>query len=273
MRLLNYTIVFLGIALALLVLADFQLRSGSAEIVFLDIGQGDAILVQRGTTQVLIDGGPDAEVIDKLGKYMPFWDRTIELVVLSHAHSDHYLGLIDVFDRFRVDKFIWNGAEEEAADFAVMLDMLEAENCPTELATADRDFRLGAVYFDVLFPWEADQFLDQAEDNLNNTSIIIRAMSPQKTILLTGDAEEDVEEKLIAEHVFVQADILKAGHHGSKTSSSEAFVKRVSPSRATFHAGEDNKFNHPSDEVVSRYQALGVDTFTLWQTGDIREEL
>lgn len=260
-------------ALALLVIADFELQNDNPEIVFLDIGQGDAILLQQGTTQILIDGGPGAEVVQRLGEYMPFWDRTIELVILSHAHGDHYAGLIDVFDLFTVQEFMWSGAVENADDFDVFMEMMAREDCEVILAAADLDMRLGSIILDFLYPFTAEQFLDQHEENLNNTSIVIRAVGPNISVMLTGDAEVEVEEELIDNNVFVQADILKAGHHGSKTSSCEQFIKAVSPDRATFHAGENNKFNHPADLVVARYQDLGIETFTLWQTGDIKENL
>jgi len=273
LRLIYYTILFLGIALALLVIANHQARDHVTEIVFLDIGQGDAILIQRGTTQILVDGGPDAGVVAKLGKYMPFWDRAIEMVILSHAHSDHYAGLIDVFDRFQVKQFVWSGAEEEAEDFEVFLEMLAAENCSVQLASKDRDFRLGEIYLDVLFPLIPDQFLDQSEENLNNTSIVIKVSSPEKSVLLTGDAEIPVEEELLRYPVYVSAEILKAGHHGSKTSSSELFISAVDPVEVVFCAGEGNKFNHPSSQVVDRFQFLDISTITLFESGDVTRPL
>ena len=273
MRKLHYILVFLTMALVLLVMADCQLREEEPEIIFLDVGQGDAILIQQGTTQVLVDGGPDATVIESLGKYLPFWDRTIELVILTHAHSDHYLGLIDVFDRFTVNKFMWSGADEHAEDYEVFQELVRREECEVALAAADQDWVLGDVTFDVLFPFTADQFLDQAEENLNNTSIVMRVTGPQQTVLLTGDAETPVEDELLAHNTFLQADILKAGHHGSKTSSSQKFIEAVAPQKVIFCAGQDNKFNHPADLIVSRYQNLEIETLTLWQTDDIKEDL
>ncbi len=269
-----YIIIFLAIALALSVLAGFRLQDADAEIVFLDVGQGDAILIQQGTEQILIDGGSGSSVVEKLGNYMPFWDRKIETVMLSHPHADHYAGLIDVFERFEVEKFIWTGALEEAKDFEVFLEKVAAENCEEEIAHANRDYKFGEeIDIDILYPFSPHQFTDQEVKNMNNTSFVAKVVSPNKAILLTGDAEKEVEEELLNHNIYLQADILKAGHHGSKTSSSENFVKAVDPEKAIFCAGENNKFNHPAELIVERYESLGIEPLTLWETGDIKVEL
>lgn len=268
-KIFSYIIIFFGIVLTLLVIADREFRNASAEVVFLDIGQGDAILIQQGTTQILIDGGPDAGVVEKLGNHMPFWDRKIELVIMSHAHADHYAGLIDVVDRFEVAKFMWSGAEEHEDDFDVFMEMLATEHCEVLLAAANEDIVFGAVTLDVLFPFTARQFIDQPEENLNNTSIVIRVVGPNISVMLTGDAEKEVETELISRNAYLPSDILKAGHHGSKTSSLEEFVRVVAPRRAVFCAGEDNKFNHPAELIVERYHSMGIETLTLFETGDI----
>ena len=266
----KYILLFLLLATVLLALAGNRLFHSEPEIIFLDVGQGDAILIQQGTTQILVDGGPGAAVVERLGEYMPFWDRTIELVIMSHAHSDHYLGLIDVFRRFRVNNFMWSGVEEHAEDFSYFQELVAAENCEIILGAANTDMQMGAIFLDVLYPFSISDFIVAPPENLNNSSLVIKVTGPHHTVMLTGDAETEVETLLVERNLNLAADILKAGHHGSKTSSAEIFLQAVSPQQGIFCAGADNKFNHPATVIVERYAAQGITTQTLFETGDIR---
>jgi competence protein ComEC len=265
----KYILLALLLATVLLALAVVTRSQADPEIVFLDVGQGDAILIQQGTTQILVDGGPGSLVIEKLGEYMPFWDRTIELVIMSHAHADHYLGLIDVFRRFQVNNFMWSGVEEHAADFSYLMELVAAENCSVLLGAANTDMKMDSVVLDVLYPFSVSDFELAPPENLNNSSLVIKVIGPNLVVMLTGDAETEIEALLVDHNLDLAADILKAGHHGSKTSSSEIFIRAVAPRQAIFCAGADNKFNHPAAAIVARYADLEIPTQTLFATGDV----
>lgn len=266
----KYILLFLLLATVLLALAVNMSFQAEPEIFFLDVGQGDAILIQQGTTQILVDGGPGAAVVERLGEHMPFWDRTIELVIMSHAHSDHYLGLIDIFRRFRVNNFMWSGVEEHAEDFSYFMELAAAENCEIILGAANTDIQMGGIFLDILYPFSVSDFVLSPPENLNNSSLVIKVTGPNIVVMLTGDAEAEIETLLVERNLDLAADVLKAGHHGSKTSSAEIFLQAVAPQQAIFCAGADNKFNHPAAIIVERYAAQGIATQTLFETGDIR---
>ncbi|EKD49258.1 MAG: hypothetical protein ACD_63C00207G0001 [uncultured bacterium] len=268
-----YILVFLAIALVLLFIAVRQIDDDAASVTFFDIGQGDSALIRKGSVQVVIDGGDNSRVIEELGERMPPWDHKIEMIILSHPHFDHFVGLIDIFQRYDVEKFVTTGALETTEDFQVFLEAVRKENCEVVIADSSKDFRLSDINFDILFPMRPLQFKDVYAKNLNNTSIVLKVSSSKVSVLFTGDAEKEVEEKLLEENVDLGSDILKAGHHGSKTSSTEDFIKAVDPEKVIFSAGEDNQFNHPTELIVDRFQDFGVETLTTFEVGDVEVEL
>jgi competence protein ComEC len=219
---------------------------------FLDVGQGDAILIQKGSQQVLVDGGPSPQAIAlALSEEMPFWDRTIDLVVLTHPHADHITGLVEVLNRYEVMQVLYPDLEYESLVYDEWLDLIEEKNIEYTLAEAGQriDFGTGVI-LEVLNP--QTPFLTGAESDIDNNGVVLRLEMGQVSFLLTADILREAELELITRRADLTSTVLKAAHHGSDTSTSEELLAVVSPRLAVISVGEDNPFDHPSDEVTDR---------------------
>ena len=228
-------------------------------VSFLDIGQGDAILIQQGSQQVLVDGGPSPQLLaQELGERMPFWDRTIELVVLTHPDDDHISGLVEVLKRYRVEQVLY-------ADFRVLDDftdplflygeweaLIAEKDIPYTLAQAGQEIDLGnGVTMEVLNP-PASLMMDTESDS-NNNSLVLRLSLGQVSFLLTGDIMWEAEFALLGGGELAST-VLKVAHHGSATSTTPDFLEAASPRVAVISAGADNRFGHPTTEVLERLE-------------------
>jgi competence protein ComEC len=250
----------LGAAAVLLILAFFfwqSLPDGKLHVTFLDVGQGDAIFIQTPSgKQILIDGGPsETQVLSELGRQMPFWDRTLDLVLLTHPDSDHINGLVPVLERYQVATVIHRQIEMDSETYDYWLELVADEEASVYEGQAGLaltlDEGLGML---VLHPgvdvWES----------ANDNSVVTRLMYGQVSLLLTGDIEAEVEEHLVgAQHaVPLQSTVLKAAHHGSCSSTTQEFLDAVDPELIIISVGADNTFGHPCDEVLERLKGLPI---------------
>src|SRR5581483_9910296 len=241
--------------------------NGKLVVTVLDVGQGDAILIQTpGGHDVLVDGGPGRTVLRGLGEAMPWQDRTIDYVVLTHPQADHLTGLVDVLDRFEVRHVIsgpgWgDGFEMDAWD-----DAVARAGASSAVARAGQTLALGdGVEIEVLAPDAAMA----GDDNLNNTGVVLRVSLRDVHVLLTADIEAEGEAELLHSDADVRADVLKVAHHGSRTSSTPAFLAAVRPAVAVISAGKGNRYGHPAPEVVERLAAY-ADVYTTASDGSVR---
>lgn len=237
-------------------------------ISFLDVGQGDAILVEGPSgIQMLIDGGKDRSVLRELPRVMGPLDRSIDVVVATHPDADHIGGLADVLGRYTVANLIESGREGESGVFAGFVDARDRENAPVVEARSSMRIHLGGgAYADILHP----------EDNVtklrdtNDASVSMRIVYGKTEFMLTGDAPAWVEERLVTERGSgLRSDLLKAGHHGSKTSTSAAFLAAVDPSIVVISAGKDNSYGHPHEEVLERIVDSGASYVSTAEEGTI----
>jgi competence protein ComEC len=257
-------------------------------LVFCDVGQGDAILVSYGRTQVLIDGGPDNKVSNCLSKHLPFWDRQIEMVVLTHADEDHFVGLIDVFKRYNVRYFVANSLINSKASFWQFYQLVLEEKASFYSPKVGEKIKIGNLEFLVLWPKERlgnsqiwrkenltylsenkplpDSILTKAtfSEELNDTSIVLQFSFGQSQALLTGDITEKVESQLDLGKV----EVLKVAHHGSKFSTSEEFLSKIKPKLAIISVGE-NRFGHPAQETLERLDQAGIKVLRTDREGNI----
>ncbi|MDO8600152.1 MAG: MBL fold metallo-hydrolase [bacterium] len=236
---------------------------------FFDIGQGDAIFVEAPNgNQILVDGGPDNTVLAKLGETMPFWDRSIDVLVLSHPHADHLDGLVEVVKRYDVGVVIESGANHTIPEYAEWHALLREKNIPVVIPkVGERIDAGGGVALDVLSPLE--NFEGVSPKNIHDANVVGRLMYASTSVLLMGDAEEKLEYRLLYSGVFIDSDVLKVGHHGSKTSTSEEFLRAVSPEIAVIQVGRKNRYGHPYQGVLDRLAAFGVRIFRNDLDGDI----
>jgi competence protein ComEC len=227
-------------------------------VSFLDVGQGDAILIQRGSQQVLVDGGPSPQALNvELGKRMPFWDRTIELVVLTHPHADHLTGLVEVLKRYKVERALYPDLDDGSPLYREWQGLVE-EDCQATIARAGEEIDLGdGVTIGVLNPQTT--LLAGTESDIDNNGVVLRLTDGRVSFLLTADIQREAEVELLASQAELDSTVLKVGHHGSKTSTTPEFLAEVSPEAAVISVGE-NSFGHPSGEVTGRLEeTLGED--------------
>ena len=231
--------------------------SGLLEVNFLDVGQGDATLVRTPFGQnILIDGGPGRAIIKELSKSMSFWDRTIDLMILSHPHDDHVSGLVEVLKRYRVKEIVYSGAVHTGSNYLAWLDKINNDNIPITIIDRRQDIVLGEdCKLEVIYPLRN---IRNEDIELNDTSVVIKLVYKGSSFLFTGDIEESVERELLGSAINFNSDVLKVAHHGSDTSSLEEFLNVVSPAYAVVFVGKDNKFNHPSLRVIKRLERLGT---------------
>jgi competence protein ComEC len=254
-------LLILGIVVVLVAIPAFWLTWEAAsdlEVDFLDVGQGDAALIKTPYGQnILIDGGPDNTVIKILGEVLPWWDRKIDLMILTHPHSDHVSGLIDVIKRYKVKKILYTGVLHTSPDYIAWLELVKARKIPLIIIDRPQTINLGQdCELSIIYPRK--NLAGQTMDNLNNSSIVFKLKYGRTKFLFMGDAEIEVEKKLLKSGADLQADVLKVAHHGSNDSSGQEFLERVMPEFAIISVGADNEFGHPSRRPIKRLERLGA---------------
>ena len=221
-------------------------------VSFLDVGQGDAILIQKGSQQILVDGGPSPQAIGVgLGKRMPFWDRTIDLLVLTHPHADHITGLIEVLNRYRVKQVLYADLEYESPLYSEWLSLIENKNIEYTFAQAGQKFDFAReVIVEILNP--PIPLMAGTESDIDNNSIVLHLKAGEVGFLLTADIMREAESELVIRRAHLTSNVLKVAHHGSATSTTAEFMSVVNPHLAVISVGTGNPFGQPSDEVKGR---------------------
>jgi competence protein ComEC len=242
--------------------------SSTPAIYFLNVGQGDAILITSGEHQILIDGGPDSSVIAELSKIMPAWDRTIDLVVLTHAHADHLTGLFSVLERYRVGEVLATFAEYDSSLNREWLSEVKKSGAKLNYVDPADDYYFDDLYIDTLLPLTSST---QSSD-VNEDSIVLRVNGKNSSALLVGDAGFNIEDSLLKIYPQINADILKVGHHGSKYSSSISFLERIDATSAVISVGE-NSYGHPSPDTLDRLNQVGAKVYRTDKNSTVKFEL
>ena len=227
-------------------------KDGLLRVYFLDVGQGDSVFVETPNgNQVLIDGGPDNKVLQELAKVMPFYDREIDMIVLSHPHADHATGLISVLERYDVKNIVQAKEDYFSPVVTAWQEVVKNEKANETEAIAGKIIELGSgVVLKIIYPKES--LAEQTVKNPNNSSVVMMLDYKDTEILLVGDIEAKIEKELLNDDI--EADVLKVGHHGSKTSTTASFLEKVSPQVAFIEVGSKNKFGHPAFEVIQRLE-------------------
>lgn len=252
-----------------LIVVENILSKRVTKISFLDVGQGDAIFIQAPNgIQVLVDAGPNIEVVRSLSGVMPFWDRTIDLIIPTHADQDHIGGFPEIFKRFKIVSILDSSNTASTSIYEEYVKLRDKENAPIRIASFEDTFILdktSGVYLRVLYP---DQ--DISELPRNESSTVVQLVHGDIEVMLTGDAGVMVEDYLVGRYnSFLESEILKAGHHGSKTSTSDLFMKVVNPRYVVVSAGENNRYGHPHAEVVQRVSDFGAVILETSKEGNI----
>jgi len=248
-------------------MAALSTPDGLLHVVFVDVGQGDAIFVQTpGGSQLVVDGGPSPSTMTAaVGRRLPLWDRTIELVVMTHPDEDHFAGLLPLLERYQITQAMEPGIPDDTSLYLQWEKLIQSRQIPVVAARAGMQALLGdGVRVEVLNPPDPP-LSGRASDNAN--SVVLRLGYGQVTFLLTGDLEAEGEERLIRQAADLQSTVLKVSHHGSQGGTSQAFLAAVRPAVAVISVGADNRFGHPSPEVLERLS--GVPVYRTDQHGTI----
>lgn len=235
-----------------------HIPDGKLHLFFLDIGQGDsALIVTPKGKQIMIDGGPDLSTLEQIGDRMSYFDRSLDLLILTHPHLDHLASFPAVLNRYDVDTFLLAGTNASNGRYKAILRDLADGKPKSMLAEPGTSLNLGeGISLDIL--WPPKSWYGKNVTNENNASVTLKLHYRGHTALFTGDDELPVEQALLALHINLKADILKVGHHGSDTSSSEKFLQAVDPDLAIISVGEGNLFHHPKQSVLDRLDRLGI---------------
>lgn len=249
------------------VAALLEHHSPYLQVHFLDVGQGDAALIETPSgVQVLVDGGPNASVLRKLGEEMSFIDRDIDVVVGTHPDMDHIGGLIDVLRHFKVHMILTTENKGDTNTSALYSKLKEAEGAEIVYARRGQEIRLDAsTTLRILFPDS-----DPTDMESNTSSIVFQLVYGSSTFMFTGDSPKNIEEYLVhLDGTRLQSDVLKAGHHGSRTSTSQLYLDEVKPKFAIISAGENNRYGHPHVEVMDMLFNAHVTTLETSKEGTI----
>lgn len=240
------------------------------EVTFFDVGQGDSIFIETPQgRQVLIDGGPDKTVLEKLSQTMPFYDRTIDLLILTHPDADHITGLVETLKYYQVSHILTSGIRKETAVYQKWRDLIQRKNIPLTIAQAGQKIILQKDIVMKIF-WPEQSLIESFSKNTNNVSVVGQLAYGQSEFLLTGDIEKEIEQHLVGSlgSESLQSDVLKIPHHGSKTSSSYNFLKAVNPQIAVISVGLNNRYKHPHSTVLERLKNYAV--YRTDKDGDIQ---
>lgn len=263
MHIWKYIFLSLSLVLSLLVLSVFTLPDKNLHLIACDVGQGDATLIMYGSTEILVDGGPGNKVLDCLGKYVPFWDREIEVVILTHPDSDHYTGFIEVIKRYKVDDYLDNGLDSSSQSYQALRKEVGSRGVKTYIAKKGTKVRVGKIYLDIVSPEEAK---NEAESNDN--SLVIDLKYGSFEAILTGDAPKGI---LNAISVNKPLDYLKLSHHGSKTGTDAFTLDNFMPKLAIISVGKNN-YGHPNEEVLNLLKERNIKTLRTDEMGNIEIE-
>ena len=277
----KYIFGIIGLSFLALVLAGSSASDDKLHLISCDVGQGDAILAVYKGNQILIDGGPDRRVLDCLAKYMPFWDKKIELVILTHPQDDHYGGLIEVFRSYEVGTFVANQVDSSTAGYRVLKNLVEASGVRVVNPTNNTSFRLGLLYLDIVNP-----SITLASDNkektdegvlgafttkkdLNDYSVVAILSLGEFDALLTGDIGPNLIPEILARGEIKDVEYIKVPHHGSKNGLTQELLERSKPDVAVISAGKNNRYGHPHQEVVDMLNNSNIKIFGTYDDGDI----
>jgi len=248
----------------------FYRPDGKLHVTFFDVGQGDAILIETPLNQqILVDAGPDGTIIEHLSRSMPFYDRILDLIVLTHPHADHLTGLIDVFRRFEVDTVALTGVDYESEVYETFKETLKKQQIKIiNIGFGDVIDFGGGLVGEVWWPRSIGGKPPFA--NINNASIVLKLDYKDFEVVLTGDAENDVlEEILDLIEIEEEIEVLKVPHHGAKTALNEEFIEIIEPKLAVISVGERNRYGHPAEEVIDFFESIGTKILRTDKDGTI----
>lgn len=249
-------------------LEEFKTESSDLSLYFFDVGQGDSTMIKQGNWEMIIDGGPDRSILEKLGKYLSYTDRSIEVMILTHAHADHVDGLVEIMNRYQVDKIYFNGSLHTAPGYLEFLKIIKEKNIDAEIIDGPQELSWdNGLRLQFLAPMKS--FYQVRPENINNSSLVFRLVYGSGTALFMGDFEN--EEILISHYApeLLKTQILKVGHHGSNNANNKEFIVATAPYFSIISCGKNNSFGHPHYRALYNLKNSGSKILRTDILGDI----
>ena len=244
--------ILVFVALIIWVFVCVSYPSNALTFYALDVGQGDALFIQTPEKyQVVVDGGPDMRVLAELGQVMPFYDRTIDLMVLSHPQADHMFGLVEILKRYRVANVLFTGVNYPTGLYKEFEKLIHNEGAHVIVAHAGQKIMMGSAELDVLYPFTTIAGTDAVSD-VNDTSLAATVRFGKTSFLFMGDAGIAEEAALAGSGTTLDVDVFKLSHHGSRTSNTRLFLEKTTPKIAVVSVGEKNTYGHPNPDTLAR---------------------
>lgn len=263
-RFLKYPALALCLGITALLIISSRGSCDFVKLSFLDVGQGDGTLININNKNIiLIDGGPDNLVLRSLGGELPFYKRKIDMVVVSHFHNDHIVGLVEIFRRYKVDNLVYGKDLKKFQPHGLLFS--EAEKQGTRVIPLEKYININldsSCSLKIIHPHVL------AVDN-DNDSLITKLTCNNFSFLASGDNEAAVERAMVEKMEDISAQVFKASHHGSKTSNSKDLLSLIKPMLVVVSAGINNTFGHPAPEVISSLLELGITWKETSQEGTI----
>lgn len=238
-------------------------ESEEIRVYFLDVGQGDAILIQSAENAVLIDGGEYTAQKALLSYLREAGVTTLDFVVATHPHSDHIGGLPEVIGAFTVNQVLMPDVTHNTESFEKLMDAIEEQNIPLTVATAGEVYTAGPIRLEVLAPSGGGY------EDLNDYSLVMRMPYGGTAFMFTGDAGHLSEREMLDSDYDLRANVLKAGHHGSNTATGESFLTAVAPAAVVISCGKDNSYGHPHAGTLKKLADKGIPVYRTDESGSI----
>jgi competence protein ComEC len=263
-------LLILGIVIFVFIYWFSGRPSKQLQIDFMDVGQGDAeMIITPGGRNILIDGGPDKTIMNRLSEILPSYDRTIDLMILTHPHDDHVTGLIDVVKNYKVLKILYTGVSHTSPNYLAWLNEVKNKKIPLVIIERSQQIKLdNDATLEILYPRKS--LAGKDVKFVNNSSIVARLRYKEFSALLMGDAENPIEDEIMGAYENIRAKVIKVGHHGSDTSSGDKFLEAVSPEIAVIEAGVKNQFGLPSPRTVKRLERQNIKVYRTDLNGNIK---
>jgi beta-lactamase superfamily II metal-dependent hydrolase len=247
---------------------------GKLHVYLCDVGQGDGILVSRGMQQMLVDGGPNGRIENCLAEKMWILDRKIEVVVMTHPQADHMAGLVGVVRKYKVDKFVAPEVGNTSLVYQELMRLLDEKNIKIDYVTACDTvafdgFGHQMMYLDIVWPTEKMVKEYKKGDDLNKYALVGRLAYGDFDMLLTGDADAQVDDEMMTDLGISNVEVLKVPHHGSKTGMTKEWLSRVSPEAAIISSGQGNRYGHPTKEALEMLDTVGARIYRTDQLGTV----
>lgn len=248
------------------------------KIVFCDVGQGDGAYIRvQNSIDIVVDAGPNSKILDCLGKYMPFYDRRIELGIVTHPQKDHYFGFIPMMDRYDIASFLTPPVITDSTLFQQFVEKTIKKKVPIRPLYAGMEIRFGDARMQILWPTKeyienntlvTNSMFGYTQKDPNNFSLIFLLQEAEFKALFTGDASPEVLNGVLQKE-NIKTDILKVPHHGSKNGLSRDFFSLADPILSVISVGANNNYGHPSKEILDLFKASGRKYLRTDKEGDI----